>query len=80
MFHDDISDIDGSDGYDWFRLTGDIVAVDGVLLLLLLGLLFAVLLLGLLLLLLFSVRVRFCDARITSSACGKCCRGPGSGV
>lgn len=82
IFHVDISLIDGSDGYDWFRLTGDIVAVDGVLLLLLLGLLFAVLLLGLLLLLLalFSVLVRFWDALITSSACAKCCRGPGSGV
>lgn len=64
------------------RLTGDIVAVDGVLLLLLLGLLFAVLWLGLLLLLaLFSVLVRFCDDCITSLACGKCCRVPGgSGV
>lgn len=79
MFHVDISDIEGSDGYDWLRLTGDMVAV---LLLLLLGLLFAVLLLGLLLLLLalFSVLVRFCADRMTSSTCGKCCRGPGSGV
>ena len=80
MFHEDISEMEGNDGYDWLRLTGDIVAVDGVLLLLLLGLLFAVLLLGLLLLALFSVLVRFCAARITSSACWKCCRGPGSGV
>jgi len=61
MFHVDSSEIDGSEAYDWLRLTGDIVA-DGVLLLLLLGLVLAVLLLGLPLLLLSaacSVRVRF---------------------
>lgn len=47
-----------------------------------LGLLFAILLLdeSLLLLALFSDLVRFCVDRITSSACGKCCLGPGSGV